>query len=227
MTEGVIGFVPARGGSKGIAAKNLSEVGGKPLVVRAVETLKAVEEIEKVVLSTDSEEIARAGKLAGAEVPFLRPKELSGDSSPVLDALHHALTFLESRGEKVRWIVMVQATSPFVKAQTVKAALRHAQEKDLPVVQSVSPVKEHPLWVRVPAGELMYPLLPHAGSLRRQDLPSLFVLNGAVNVYRADVVRSKRLPVLVGYLVIDRFEGFDIDDAFDLRIARLLAGAQE
>ena len=119
---------------------------------------------------------------------------------------------------------MVQPTSPFVRPETVAAVLAHAEAHDLPVVQTVSPVKDHPYWVRVPAGTRMYPFHPTFGSLRRQDLPDLVVLNGAVNCYRADVIRTNELPGFPGFFRIDRWEGLDIDDEFDLRMAELLAG---
>jgi CMP-N-acetylneuraminic acid synthetase len=223
MTTGTLGFVPARGGSVGIRDKNLRPLAGKPLVARAVETLLAVPGLDGVLLSTDTEEIARAGREAGAEVPFLRPSELATPEASVLGALAHAVEHLEAQGRTVRWVVMVQPTSPFVRPATVRAIVEHAQERDLPLVQTVSPVKDHPYWVRVPAGDRMYPFHPAFGSIRRQDLPELLVLNGAVNVYRADTVRARSLPAFPGYYVIDRFEGFDIDDAFDLRLAELLA----
>ena len=126
MDGKIIGFVPARGGSKSILQKNLQVVGGKPLVVRAIETLRAVEEVEQVYLSTDSPCIAEVGEKAGAIVPFLRPKELASDESPVLEALHYTLVLLEKNGGPVDWIVMVQPTSPFVKPQTVSSVLKHA-----------------------------------------------------------------------------------------------------
>jgi CMP-N-acetylneuraminic acid synthetase len=71
----------------------------------------------------------------------------------------------------------------------------------------------------------MYPFHPTFGSLRRQDLPKLLVLNGAINIYRADVARTGELPPFPGFFEIDRIEGFDIDDAADLAIARRLAAA--
>ena len=227
MAETAYGLVPARGGSIGIPDKNLKELAGKPLVVRAVETLLAVPELPTVILTTDSDRIAALGRQAGAEVPFLRPAALATPRSPVMEALAHALEFLERQGRRVDRIVMVQPTSPFVTPETVSAVLAHAVEHDLPLVQTVSPVSEHPYWVRVPAGKQMFPFHPTFGSLRRQDLPELVVLNGAVNCYHADVVRSGVLPSFPGYVCIDRRQGFDIDDAFDLHVAQLLAEANE
>ena len=227
MAPKVYGFVPARGGSVEIPDKNLKEVGGKPLVVRAVETLKELSELAGVILSTDSERIAELGRAAGAMVPFLRPPHLSGPRSPVLAALNHALAELERTGIEVERFVMVQPTSPFVRPETVSAVLAHARRFDLPVVQTVSPVKEHPSWIRIPGRLRMYPFRPTFGSLRRQDLPPLVILNGAVNVYRSDVIREQKLPPYPGYFIIDRIEGFDVDDETDLTLARLLAADRE
>lgn len=225
MGSHAIGFVPARGGSVAVPRKNLRAVGGKPLVVRAVETARSVPALASVILSTDDEEVAAAGRGAGAEVPFLRPPELATAEAPVLAALAHTVAWLDRDGRRAEWIVMVQPTSPFVRPATVAAALAHAQQHGLALVQTVSPVKEHPAWVRVPAGLTMSPFRAERGSLRRQDLPELFVLNGAVNVYRADAIRANALPAEPGFIVIDRREGFDIDDEFDLLVAQLLAAA--
>lgn len=225
MASRSYGFVPARGGSVGIPDKNLRRIGGKPLAVRAIDTLLRVPELTSVILSTDSEEIAALGREAGAEVPFLRPPELATAEAPVLGALRHALDHLEREGRAAEWVVMVQPTSPFVRPETAAAVLAYARTHDLPLVQTVSPVKEHPYWVRVLAGDRMYPFHPAFGSLRRQDLPRLVVLNGAVNVYRARAVVENDLPQLPGFFLIDRVEGFDVDDELDLTIAELLAAS--
>jgi CMP-N-acetylneuraminic acid synthetase len=227
MAHRAYGFVPARGGSTGIPGKNLRLLAGKSLVARAIETLRRVPGLSSVILSTDSDEIARAGREAGAEVPFRRPAELATAHASVIDAIAHALAWLDDHAGPADWIVMVQPTSPFVCAETVAAILDHAIKHNLAVVQSVSPVKDHPFWVRVPAGLTMRPFAPASGSLRRQDLPKLVVLNGAVNVYRADVIRAKALPECPGYYRIDRLEGLDIDEEFDLRIAELIAASNE
>ncbi len=222
MPETIYGFVPARGGSQGLPGKNLKVLGGRPLVVRAIEKLREVTRLEAVILSTDSEEIAALGREAGAWVPCMRPAHLAGAEASVLDAIRHTLDFLLSQRRPVDRIVMVQPTSPFVRPATIAAALEHAITHDLPVVQTVSPVKEHPYWMRVLAGDRMHPFHPAAGSLRRQDLPAIHILNGAVNIYRASALRAPVLPPLPGYFVIDRLEGFDIDDEEDWRMAELL-----
>lgn len=222
MPESIYGFVPARGGSQGLPGKNLKSLGGQPLVVRAIKKLRALPTLASVILSTDSPEIADLGRAAGAWVPFMRPAQLSGPEASVLDAIRHALAYLESQRRPADWVVMVQPTSPFVRPATIAAALEHAIAHDLPVVQTVSLVKEHPYWMRVLAGDHMQPFHPVVGSLRRQDLPPVHILNGAVNIYRTSALRASALVPPAGYFVIDRIEGFDIDEEDDFRLAELL-----
>ncbi len=223
--ETVYGFVPARKGSEGVPNKNLRTLEGKTLVARAVETLRAAGRIERVILSTDHEAIAQEGRKAGAEVPFLRPPELATAASPVLSALQHALGFLQKQGREIDRFVMIQPSSPFVTTASVEAALERAQRLQAPLLQSVCTVKEHPYWVRVAAEEKLYPFHTAFGSLRRQDLPELFILNGAINIYATETIESGRLPAFPCYFTISRIEGIDIDDETDWKIARALAEA--
>lgn len=226
MAETVYGFVPARKGSQGILNKNLKRLGGLSLVARAIKTLRETPGIDRVILSTDCPKIAKEGKAGGAEAPFLRPAGMATATSPVLSAIHHTLGHFAQEGVAIDRLVMVQPTSPFITPDTVAAALKHAQDNGLPLVQTVSPVKDHPYWVRVPDGLQMFPYQATFGSLRRQDLPDVFVLNGAVNIYHAPTVLDNKLPSFPGYFLIDRIEGLDIDDETDWFMAEAIFQAR-
>ena len=98
MKDTVLGVVPARGGSKGIPGKNVRLLGGQPLLAYAVQAARASQVINRLILSTDSEEIAAVGRQVGVEVPFIRPAELAQDDTPMVPVLRHAVAFLERGG---------------------------------------------------------------------------------------------------------------------------------
>ena len=120
----VIALIPARGGSKGIVGKNLALLGGKPLLRYTTDAARQSGCIDRVLLSTDSEEIAAAGRAAGVEVPFLRPPELASDHASMSDVLRHCLAWLEGESaEPVEAIVLLQPTSPFRSSRHIDEAV--------------------------------------------------------------------------------------------------------
>lgn len=126
----ILALVPARGGSKSIKNKNIINLAGKPLIAYVIEALKKSKAVDKIVCTTDSEVIAKIAQKYGAEVPFMRPKELALDISPVYPALTHAVKMLEKlQNYRPDYIVMVQPTSPLVDPGQIKAAIQIAIQK--------------------------------------------------------------------------------------------------
>lgn len=115
----VVAIIPARGGSKGIPRKNLALLGNKPLLAYSIETALAARRIDRVIVSTEDEEIAETARRWGAEVPFLRPREIAGDKAQIHSAVHHVLNGLAERGEAVRAYVELYPTHPFRCHSTV------------------------------------------------------------------------------------------------------------
>jgi CMP-N,N'-diacetyllegionaminic acid synthase len=116
----IIGLIPARGGSKGIPGKNLRSLGGKPLLQWAFEAAKNSGVVERVLLSTDSEEIAALGRQLGIEVPFLRPAELAQDDTPMIAVLKHLIEHLRASGDVPDAIMLLQPTAPLRRAAHLK-----------------------------------------------------------------------------------------------------------
>ena len=112
-----IAIIPARGGSKRIPRKNIKEFFGKPLIAYSIEVALSSKLFDKVIVSTDDEEIAKIAKEYGAEVPFLRPKNLSDDFTATADVIKHAIEFLEDRGEKYEYICTLYATAPLLQKE--------------------------------------------------------------------------------------------------------------
>ena len=119
-----LGIIPARGGSKGIPDKNLRGLAGKPLLAYTLEAASSSGVIDRLVLSTDSEAIAALGRSLGLEVPFMRPANLAGDTSPMLGVLQHAVTEVEGQGWRPEVIVLLQPTSPLRRPEHIRDALR-------------------------------------------------------------------------------------------------------
>ena len=121
----ILAFIPARGGSKGIPRKNLKKICGKPLINWSVEAALNARLVDRVVVSTDDQEIADTALKAGAEVPFLRPVELASDTSSTEDAMLHALAFEESEDRHYDAMLLLQPTSPLRRPDTIDAAITH------------------------------------------------------------------------------------------------------
>jgi len=121
-------IIPARGGSKRIPRKNIKSFFGKPLIAYSIETALSSGLFEKVVVSTDDEEIANISKEYGAEVPFIRPKELADDYTGSGEVVRHALSFLKDRGEKYDFACTIYATAPLLQVEYLKEGLKKLQE---------------------------------------------------------------------------------------------------
>ena len=119
MPGKVLGIIPARGGSKGIPGKNMRLLGGKPLLAYSIEAARASGVIDRLILSTDSEEIAALGREFGAEIPFMRPAELAADDTPMQAVLEHALAGLDEQGWRAEIVVLLQPTAPLRRPEHI------------------------------------------------------------------------------------------------------------
>lgn len=221
----VIAVIPARGGSKGLPGKNLAEVGGVPLVARAVRSAAASRLVDAVLVSTDDDAIAARARAAGAEV-VRRPDDLAGDTATSESALLHALGDVESRtGARPDVLVFVQATSPFIDPAAIDRAVERVLAGSADVVFSAVPSHVF-LWRETHAGA---DGVNHAASARprRQDREPEYAETGAFYVLRADgfVRAGHRFFGRVGLEPVHPDHAIEIDDAADLARARLLAPA--
>ncbi|KAB1441295.1 cytidylyltransferase domain-containing protein [Pseudodesulfovibrio senegalensis] len=192
----VLGLITARGGSKGVPGKNWKMIAGRPLIAWTVAAARACSCLDRIVVSTDHEEIAEAARNAGAEVPFMRPEELSRDDSPHIDCVLHALDWLErEQGYVPDCVCLLQPTSPLRLPEDIDGAVAMAErlmrEKGAAAVISVTDCPHHPYLARKQdeSGRLL-PFMEHdIAYQRRQDLPPALATNGAVYV---NSVRSLR-----------------------------------
>lgn len=218
----ILAVIPARGGSKGIPKKNIIDLLGKPLLYYSVKSAKESKYIDKVIISTDDEEIAEVGKKLGAEVPFLRPKEISGDKAKSIDAFIHAIKKLEKLEEKYDYILLLQNTSPLRQSWHIDEAIEKIIESDERSLVSVSEVIEHPCIMRtLDEKGCTLPLISMTGDMRRQDFPPIYIVNGAIYIQKNDEHLNLDTNLNGGKLayIMSREYSVDIDEYLDLDIA--------
>lgn len=214
----VVAIIPARGGSKGIPRKNVKDLDGKPLIAYIIETALEVSEIDRVIVSTDDDEIAEVAKKCGAEVPFTRPEELARDETPTLPVLQHAVKYLDrNENYKVDTVVLLYATSPLVKAERVSEAIKMLKAGEFDSVLSVVEDRKH-YWIeKNGCYERLYPKVLK----NRQYTKPLFKENGAIYVCKRDLLMENNtiLGGNVGLLVMEEDESIDIDNQSDFDVA--------
>ncbi len=184
----ILGLIPARGGSKGIPNKNLRSLGGTPILQLAHEAAVNSGAVGRVVLSTDSENIAELGRNLGIDVPFLRPPELAQDDTPMIAVLKHLVEQLAQTGDVPDAIMLLQPTAPLRKAETLKTAAELLQPREVDSVVSVTEIPQHfaPHYAMkvTPEGMLTHYLPDSASIKRRQDVPKAYSRDGTVYLFR-------------------------------------------
>ncbi len=198
-----LAVIPARGGSKSIPRKNIKPIGGKPLLAWTVAFAKAHPDIDRVIVSTDDEEIARVAVEAGAEVPFMRPADLAQDTTPTLPVLTHCLEQLRKDGYAPDALLLLEPTCVYRDPTWVSEALKTFFAKDADSVIAVSevPGKYHPAWQTElgPSGELTQwgGTSLHQVVTRRQDLSPTYYRNGVFYITRPRVLMGEK-PSIYG-----------------------------
>ncbi len=214
-------LIPARGGSKGIPRKNIKFIAGKPLIVWTIEAALRSSLLSAVVVSTDDLEIAEVARRAGAQVPFMRPTELAQDQTPGLDPVLHALDQLPQYDS----VLLLQPTSPLRTTDDIDGCLNLVTQKKTLSAVSVTEADTHPYWTyRLNADQTMARFLDVAPVARRQDLPAVFSLNGAMYFADASWLRDSGSLVSAETLayVMSKEHSVDLDTPLDWKFAELL-----
>ena len=227
----ILGFIPARGGSKGIPEKNIYPLNGKPLIAYTIEeALKS--KVNRLIVSTDSSEIADVSRKYGAEVPFLRPAELAQNTSAIEDAMLDALEKMNrSDGYSPDLIVLLHPTSPLRTAKHIDESIELLLEKEADSIVSVSEPMEHPCdmvyWDS--PGEIKFLVNTDPGRDQRQAYADYCFLNGAVYVFTRETLRqfkSRFGPKTYPYMM-KQIDSIDVDSMDDLLIAEALLTRRE
>jgi len=221
MTSSVVlGVVPARAGSKGVPGKNVRPLSGRTLLEYAARAARESGVIDRVILSTDSPQIAEAGRRAGLEVPFMRPAALAADDTPMLPVIQHALDEMLRGGWSADIIVLLQPTSPLRRPDHIRDAVNLLRETNADSVVTVVEVPRHlsPDYVmRIDEGRLK-PFLPDGLRItRRQDARPAYSRDGTVYAFRRSTL--ERFGGIYGDdcrpLLIDARESLSIDTQDD------------
>jgi CMP-N-acetylneuraminic acid synthetase len=225
-----IGLIGARAGSERVKDKNVRRLGEHPLLAYAIETARRSEVFDRIVVSTDSEHIARVARWYGAEVPFLRPEEYATSTSPDIEWIAWTLPRLEERYDL---FALVRATNPFRGPDAIRRGLEQLlATPEADSIRAVERVKQHPgkMWVLDELGRLMRPLLDqshldvawHAGQY--QSLPLVYAQNSALEIAWTRVVEATgtREGRMLAPFLTEGYEGFNIDDEDDFARAEQL-----
>jgi N-acylneuraminate cytidylyltransferase len=225
----ILAVIPARAGSKGLPGKNLLPLCGLPLVAHSIELALRCSEIDDVLVSTDSEEIASVARSFGASAPFLRPQELARDETPMWDVVRHALGEVDSDEARYDAVLLLQPTSPARLPEDVHRAVELLNDRpEADGVVAVSEPHDNPVWAAmVERDGYLEPLVPGgARYVRRQDVPRVLNVNGLLYLWRTQHIRAHDRQA-VGTsrqlaLEVPARRAIDVDTAEDLELAELL-----
>jgi CMP-N,N'-diacetyllegionaminic acid synthase len=226
-----LGVIPARGGSKGIPRKNIMALKGRPLIEYTIDAARQSQHLTHFVVSTDDQEIADVARAAGASVPFMRPPDLATDSATSLPVLEHALYEVE-KADATHFdiIVMLQPPTPLRTGSDIDEALEMLATTGADSVVSVTDIgANHPLRMKRVVGDgvlVNYIDQGHEDMRPRQELPPVYIRNGAVYASRRAVITEQKTMVGADCraLIMPPERSVNIDEPFDLiRAASLLS----
>ncbi len=223
----VLAVIPARGGSKSIPHKNIVSVGGKPLIAWTIEEAQRSKHIDRLIVSTDSDQIAEIAVEYGAEVPFKRPAELAADDTPGIEPIIHAVRWLEENQEyKPDCVMCLTPTSPLRSSADIDIVVELMDQKGTDAVVSVVLAKHHPYWMKsISSTGFMLDFLAQEDFIpRRQELPPVYALNGSIYLARREILLEKRTwytSKTYAY-VMPEDRSIDIDSQWDLKLATLM-----
>lgn len=218
----ILAIIPARGGSKGVLRKNIKLAGGKPLIAWIIEASKKSQYIDRLILSSDDDEIISVAKEYGCEVPFIRPARLSRDDSSASDVILHVLK--EIGGFK--YVMLLQPTSPMTSTKDIDGCIEFCMNTNSTSVVSVSEPGKSPYWMfNMDQEKRLIPLFGEKYfNMRRQDLSTVYMPTGAVYIAEIDWFlknRSFYSNSTKGY-IISKERSLDIDSEIDFKMFEMM-----
>ena len=220
----MIALIPARGGSKGLPGKNIRLLNGKPLIAYAIEAALKAKHIDRVIISTDDEEIARVAVEYGAELPFMRPAELASDTAMAVDNYIYTIDRLEKEGRKtIEAFVVLQPTSPLRIAEDIDGAVELFLKKEADSVISYTKEAHPVVWHKYLDNESRFVDIFDANIKNRQENRVSYYPNGAVYVFRTSMIRERQYYTDRSYAyIMPRTRSVDIDFIEDFEYAEFL-----
>lgn len=230
----VLAIITGRGGSKGVPRKNVKELLGKPLIFYTIEEAKKSELLTRSIVSTDDEEIANIARHYGAEVPFMRPKELASDLATDVEYLQHAVDWLrDNEGYSPDIILRLPPTSPLRRAEHIDKGVQILIDggDSLDSVRPITESPKHPykMWtINENKIEPFAKTIPHGlgepWNLPRQKLPKVYVHTGAMDIMWRKTLEEKKSTSgdRVGYFLMSAEDSVNIDGLIDFKLAEIL-----
>ena len=223
----VLAIVPARGGSKRLPGKNRLILNNKPLIAWSIEAGLNSSYVDRVIVSTDDQDIADISREWGAEVPFIRPQELASDKATTVDTIIHALQSIENSDERYDYILLLQPTSPLRTAKHIDEAVELMIEKCADSIVGVTEVSHPVEWSNTLPDNLSMDnfISKEAYFTRSQDFPERYQINGAIYLIKKESLLSSGMMKSevnsIAY-IMDKNDSVDIDDRFDFILAETL-----
>ncbi len=221
----ILGIIPARSGSKSIKDKNIKLLAGKPLIYYSIKTGLNCNKVEKLVVSTDSQEYAKIAIKYGAEV-INRPSKLTEDDTAMIPVLQHAVEKVEKGGDKVSMVLLLDPTSPLRQIKDIEKCLELIKKPQTDSVVTVCEVEHNPYYVMagVENNYLKYPLFkPEKEIHRRQDAPKVYRINAAVYAIKKDVLmKGKIFTNNTRVVIMPQERSSHIDSEVDFKYAEFL-----
>ena len=239
MKKEIIAIIPAKGSSRGVPKKNSKLLGGKPLVSYTIEECLKSKYITRTIVSTDDKEIARISEECGAEIPFIRPKNLAKHTSSSLSVITYALKYLSDNEKyKADLVVFLQPTSPFRKAKQIDEAIERLLDDDeLIGAFGAKEVEEHPymMFRKTKKGEVKPIVNISPRPMRRQEFPELFITNASIYVTRAKYFEGidDSAPVCpifdekTSLVLMDKESSLDINNPLDFSLCKEIVKQKE
>lgn len=222
--KNIVAIIPARGGSKGLPNKNIRKLLGQPLIYYSIKTALKSKLVDRVIVSTDSEKIAKIAKKCGAEVPFKRPAYLAADTAHTPPVIQHAVKFLkEKENYHPDIVVTLQPTSPLRKEEDIDKMIKILVKNNYDSIISIQNVgSHHPWWMSKMKNNKLVPFLDKLDAdpynLERYQLPRVFQQNGSIYITKTKALFEKNNIIIkenCGAYLMDNIYSLEIDDYND------------
>lgn len=216
-------IIPARKGSKGIPNKNIVLLNGIPLVEHTIKEAKKIESVDKIIVSTDSEQVCDIARKYDIDVKGLRPAELANDTAVLYDALRYEINKYNLIEDGYDVIILLQPTSPLRRSYMIEESLIKFIDENQESAVSISDVAEHPVFMRTINEENeLIKILDVDSTIRRQDLPKYYKVNGMIYINRIKDIANKYMSLNDNKypIIIPKEYAIDIDTLEDLKIAQ-------
>lgn len=220
MKPKILAVIPARGGSKGVPRKNIRDLAGKPLIGWTIEEAKKSKYIDRLILSSEDDEIIEVAKQFGCEVPFKRPIELAQDDTPGIEPVLNAIEYCPGYD----YVVLLQPTSPLRTVEDIDGCIEKLLSSGKDFCVSVTEPNKSPFWMYTLENENMVPLIAQDKLVaRRQDLPKVYALNGAVYIGNCNSLKISQsfLTENTTAYIIPEMRSIDIDNQIDFMICEM------